>query len=192
LRPHAEAISDSSQTQKRRRKVKKLSLIVVAVVLAVSMVVLAGAAPAGAARKTINLDFATFWPAVDFQAAIGHKTWMKTLSDRVMAETTDYEIKWTEFYGVHPAKLLDGVEGGTYSVGTSGPGYSPGVFPLWAGPEYPGEAYRRNAYTMSLTIQALHEQMPVLQAQFDRTKMKLMHFWSTGPGLLPYGARQEP
>jgi TRAP-type C4-dicarboxylate transport system substrate-binding protein len=24
--------------------------------------------------------------------------------------------------------------------------------------------------------------MPELQAQFDRTKMKLMHFWSTGPG----------
>ena len=161
---------------------KKVSLLVLAVVVAVSMVVLAGSAPAGAARKTIDLDFATFWPAVDFQAAIGHKTWMKTISDRVMAETTDYEIKWTEFYGVHPAKLLDGIEGGTYSVGTSGPGYSPGVFPLWAGPEYPGEAYRRNAYTMSLTIQALHEQMPVLQAQFDRTKMKLMHFWSTGPG----------
>ena len=161
---------------------KKKSLLVLAVVLAMSMVVLAWSAPASAARKTIDLDFATFWPAGDFQAAIGHKTWMKTLSDRVMAETNDYEIKWTEFYGVHPAKLLDGVEGGTYDVGTSGPGYSPGVFPLWAGPEYAGEAYRRNAYTMSLTIQALHEQMPVLQAQFDRTKMKLMHFWSTGPG----------
>ncbi|MFH1124861.1 MAG: hypothetical protein V1758_14495, partial [Pseudomonadota bacterium] len=93
-----------------------------------------------------------------------------------------YEIAWTEFYGVHPAKLLDGIEGGTYSVGTSGPGYSPGVFPLWAGPEYPGGANRSNAYTMSLTIQALYEQMPDLQAEFNRTKMKLMHFWSTGPG----------
>jgi len=162
--------------------VKKVSLLVLAVVLALSMVVLAWSAPASAARKTIDLDFATFWPAGDFQAAIGHKNWMKTIADRVMAETTDYEIKWTEFYGVHPAKLLDGVEGGTYDVGTSGPGYSPGVFPLWAGPQYPGEAYRRNAYTMSLTIQALHEQMPVLQKQFDRTNMKLMHFWSTGPG----------
>lgn len=68
---------------------KKASLLVLAVVVAVSMVVLAGSAPAGAARKTIDLDFATFWPAVDFQAAIGHKTWMKTISDRVMAETTD-------------------------------------------------------------------------------------------------------
>jgi TRAP-type C4-dicarboxylate transport system substrate-binding protein len=181
--PHAEAISDSSKTlRKRRRNVKKVSLLVLTVVLAVSMVVLTWCAPAGAARKTIDLDFATFWPAGDFQAAIGHKNWMKTIADRVLAETTDYQIKWTEFYGVHPAKLLDGVEGGTYDVGTSGPGYSPGVFPLWAGPQYPGELYRRNAYTMSLTIQALHEQMPALQGQFDRTNMKLMHFWSTGPG----------
>jgi TRAP-type transport system periplasmic protein len=162
--------------------VKRVSLIALVVVLAVSVVVLAWSAPASAARKKINLDFATFWPAVDFQAAVGHKNWMKTLSDRVMAETQDYEIVWTEFFGVHPAKLLDGIESKTYDVGTSGPGYSPGVFPLWAGPEYPGEAQRRNAYTMSLTIQALHEQMPALQAQFDRTKMKLMHFWSTGPG----------
>jgi TRAP-type C4-dicarboxylate transport system substrate-binding protein len=168
--------------KKRRRKVKKVSLLVLAIVLAVSMVVFAWSAPAGAARKTIDLDFATFWPAGDFQAAIGHKTWMKTIADRVQAETTDYEIKWTEFYGVHPAKLLDGIESGAYDVGTSGPGYSPGVFPLWAGPQYPGEAYRKNAYTMSLTIQALHDQMPVLQGQFDRTNMKLMHFWSTGPG----------
>jgi len=162
--------------------VKKVSLIALAVVVSVSVFVLTWSAPASAARKKINLDFATFWPAVDFQAAIGHKNWMKTIADRVMAETPDYEIVWTEFYGVHPAKLLDGIESGTYDVGTSGPGYSPGVFPLWAGPEFPGEASRKNAYTMSLTIQALHEQMPVLQKQFDRTKMKLMHFWSTGPG----------
>jgi TRAP-type C4-dicarboxylate transport system substrate-binding protein len=175
-------LNSSKTSNIRRREVKKVSLVVIAAVLAVSMVVIGWSAPASAARKTIALDFATFWPAGDFQAAIGHKNWMKTISDRVLAETTDYEIKWTEFYGVHPAKLLDGVEGGTYSVGTSGPGYSPGVFPLWAGPEYPGEAYRRNAYTMSLTIQALHEQVPELRAQFDRTKMKLMHFWSTGPG----------
>jgi TRAP-type C4-dicarboxylate transport system substrate-binding protein len=159
---------------------KKVSLNVFVVVLAISMVVLAWSAPALASKK-IQLDFATFWPAGDFQAAIGHKTWMKTIADRVKAET-DYEIEWTELYGVHPAKLLDGIEAGTYDVGTSGPGYSPGVFPLWAGPEYAGEANRRNAYTMSLTIQALHEQMPELQAQFAPTKMKLMHFWSTGPG----------
>jgi len=161
--------------------VKRIFLIALAIVVVASMVVTSGAQSASA-RTKIQLDFATFWPAGDFQAAIGHKTWMKTISDRVMAETKDYEIAWTEFYGVHPAKLLDGVEGGTYSVGTSGPGYSPGVFPLWAGPEYPGEAYRRNAYTMSLTIQALHDQMPELQAQFAPTRMKLMHFWSTGPG----------
>jgi TRAP-type transport system periplasmic protein len=159
---------------------KRVSLGLLAVVLAVSMVVLAWSAPASA-RKRIQLDFATFWPAGDFQAAIGHKTWMKTIADRVKAET-DYEIVWTEFYGVHPAKLLDGIEAGSYDVGTSGPGYSPGVFPLWAGPEYAGEAHRRNAYTMSMTIQSLHETLPVLQAQFVRTNMKLMHFWSTGPG----------
>ena len=159
---------------------KKGTLIVLAAVLSVSMVILAGSGPASA-REKIQLDFATFWPAGDFQAALGHKVWMKTIADRVKAET-DYEIEWTEFFTVHPAKLLDGIESGTYDVGTSGPGYSPGVFPLWAGPQYPGKAYRKNAYTMSLTIQKLHEEMPELQAQFARTNMKLMHFWSTGPG----------
>lgn len=160
---------------------KKISLIALAALVVASMVSFGWVEPASA-RKKIQLDFATFWPAVDFQAGIGHKNWMKTISDRVIAETTDYEIAWNVFYGIHPAKLLDGVESGSYSVGTSGPGYSPGVFPLWSGPEYSGEAYRKNAYTMSLTIQALYDQMPELQAQFDSTKLKLMHFWSTGPG----------
>lgn len=160
---------------------KKISLIALAALVVASMISFGWVEPASA-RKKIQLDFATFWPAVDFQAGIGHKNWMKTISDRVIAETTDYEIVWTEFYGVHPAKLLDGVESGSYSVGTSGPGYTPGIFPLWAGPEYPGETYRKNAYTMSLTIQALHDQMPELQEEFARTKVKLMHFWSTGPG----------
>ncbi len=158
---------------------KKVSLGLMAVTLVVSLIVLAWAAPAFA--RQISLDFATFWPAGDFQAKIGHKTWMKTIADRVKSET-DHEIQWTEFYGVHPAKLLDGIESGAYDVGTSGPGYSPGVFPLWAGPQYPGDAHRKNAYTMSLTIQALHEQLPELQEQFTPTNMKLMHFWSTGPG----------
>ncbi len=162
---------------------KRICLVALATMVVASMVVIGWAAPASA-RQKIQLDFATFWPAGDFQAAIGHKTWMKTISDRVLAETPDFEIAWNEFYGVHPARLLDGIEAGTYSVGTSGPGYSPGVFPLWSGPEFPGEAFRRNAYTMSLTIQALHDQMPELQAQFVPTKMKLLHFWSTGPGYI--------
>lgn len=160
---------------------KKVSLIGLAVVLVMSMLVLAWSDPADARQRRIELDFVTFWPAGDFQAGVGHKTWMNTISERVKAET-DYEIRWTEFFGVHPAQLLDGIEAGTYDVGTSGPGYSPGVFPLWAGPEFAGEAHRRNAYTMSLTIQSLHNTMPQLQAQFVPTNMQLMHFWSTGPG----------
>ena len=122
---------------------KKVALIVLAAVLSVSVVILAWSAPASD-RETIQLDFATFWPAGDFQAALGHKVWMKTIADRVKAET-DYEIEWTEFFTVHPAKLLDGIESGTYDVGTSGPGYSPGVFRLWAGAQYSGKGYRKKA-----------------------------------------------
>ncbi len=162
---------------------KRISLIALATLMVASMFIFGWAGPAFA-RTKIQLDFATFWPAGDFQTAVGHKTWMKTISDRVLAETTDFEIAWTEFYGVPPGRLLDGIEAGTYSVITAGPGYYPGVFPLWAGVEYPGEAFRRNAYTMSLTIQALHDQMPELQAEFAPTKMKLLHFWSTGPGYI--------
>lgn len=164
----------------------RILFISLAVVLAISLVVVGCGGPVPGERTTIALDFVTFWPAGDFQAGVGHENWMNTISDLVLARTPDdetgYKIEWTKFYGVHPAALLTDVQSGVYDVGTSGPGYTKGVMPLWAGPEYPAELNRKNALTMSMTLQALHDESPALQAEFTAVNLKLMHLWSTGPG----------
>lgn len=133
-------------------------------------------------RTVIELDFLTFWHSGDFQAAIGHKAWMDKIAARVLAETGEYEISWNDFYGVEPApEIYSLVRDGVYDIGVTGPSWSAGIFPLWEGTEYPGDLYRNNAYTMSLTIQALYDEFTPLQNEMAAQNLKVMHFWSTGP-----------
>jgi TRAP-type C4-dicarboxylate transport system substrate-binding protein len=134
-------------------------------------------------RTVIELDFLTFWPSADFQAAVGHMAWMDTIAARVLAETDDYKISWNAFYaGTEPAgQIYSIVRDGTYDIGVTGPSYSPGIFPLWEGPEYPAGLYRNNAYTMSLAIQALYDEFTPIQNEMAAQDLKVMHFWSTGP-----------
>jgi len=135
-------------------------------------------------RTVIELDFLTFWPSGDFQAAVGHKAWMDIIAARVLAETDKYEIRWNVFYaGTAPApEIYSLVRDGVYDIGVNGPSYSPGTFTLWEGPEYPGDLYRNNAYTMSLTLQALYDEFSPLQNEMATQNLKVMHLWSTGPG----------
>jgi TRAP-type C4-dicarboxylate transport system substrate-binding protein len=135
-------------------------------------------------RTVIELDFITFFPSGDFQAAVGHQKYMDTIADRVLAETDDYEINWNVFYGATepPGQIYSLVRDGVYDIGVTAPIYSRGIFPLWEGPEYPGDLYRNNAYTMSLTIQALYDEFSPLQNEMAAQNLKVMHFWSTGPG----------
>lgn len=133
-------------------------------------------------RTVIELDFVTFWPADDFQAAIGHVNWVKTLEERVAAET-EHTLKINMCYGGVPmANIWKEVRDGAYDMGPIPLGYIPDIFPLWEGPEYPAGLYRNNAYTMSLTIQALHDEFAPLQNEMAAQNLKVMHFWSTGPG----------
>jgi TRAP-type C4-dicarboxylate transport system substrate-binding protein len=143
-----------------------------------------GIIPGVESRTIIELDFLTFWPSVDFQAAIGHKAWMDTIAARVVAETDGYEISWNALYGgAEPAgQIYSLVQDGVYDVGVTGPSYSWGIFPLWEGPQYPGDLYRNNAYTMSLTLQSLYDEFTPLQKEMAAQNLKVMHFWSTGPG----------
>jgi len=136
-------------------------------------------------RTVIELDFLTFWPSTDFQAAIGHKAWMDTIAARVLAETDNYEISWNVFYGTEqPPEIYSLVRDGVYDIGVTSPTYCPGIFHLWEGPEYPGDLYRNNAYTMSMAIQALYDEFTPLQDEMAAQNLKVMHFWSTGPGYL--------
>ena len=164
---------------------KKIFLILVALVLAISTAAIACAGPGPGARTTITLDFGTFWPAVDFQASLGHKEWAKAISDRVMAETTNWTVAWNWYYNVKPSPdLIAGVRAGTYDVITSGPGYYAGVYPLWDGPDFPANMTRKNALTMSMASQALWDTFTPLQTWFASIEpnVKVMHYWSTGPG----------
>jgi TRAP-type C4-dicarboxylate transport system substrate-binding protein len=148
-------------------------------------------------RQVITLDFATFWPNVDFQfngdpalydgnTGMGHTAWMNAITAEVEANTpndeTGYTIEWNTSSAA-PGALWSGVTAGTYDVITSGPGYTGGIMPLWEGPEYAAELPgRTNAYAMSMTLQALYDEFTALQDIMDDSGVKVMHFWSTGPG----------
>jgi TRAP-type C4-dicarboxylate transport system substrate-binding protein len=179
---------------------KKILFIALAVVFALS-ISLIGCGPTGeeeeeeeeVERTTITLDFATFWPNVDFQfngdpalyngnTGMGHTAWMNAITNLVEEETSDYTIEWNTSSAA-PPDLWTGVLAGTYDVITSGPGYTGGIMPLWEGPEYPAELPgRTNAYAMSMEIQALYDEFTPLQDEMEATGVKVMHFWSTGPG----------
>ena len=133
--------------------------------------------------QEITLDFVTFWPSVDFQWAIEHEAWATAVEDLVAADT-DWTLTIEISRVGHPGHIWSGVQAGTYDIGASGPGYTPGIMPLWEGPEYPAGAdiCRKNALTMSMTLQAMYDQSAALQAQMATANAKVMHFWSTGPG----------
>ena len=144
-------------------------------------------------RTTITLDFGTFWGPVDFQVGgegspypgSGTQAWMDTIAERVLSETDDYEIEWKVYYSKHPViDLWPGViaSPATYDVITSGPGYTAGVMPLWAGPEFTSELPgRTDALAMSMAYQKLYDDYAPAKAEMDE-QIKVMHLWSTGPG----------
>ena len=183
---------------------KRILFIMLAVVLALSISLIGcGGTPAQQEeeeeeeeeepRTVITLDFATFWPDVDFQfngdpalydgnTEMGHTAWMNAISAEVEANTDDYTIEWNAGSAA-PPDLWSGVTAGTYDVVTTGPGYTGGIIPLWEGPEYAAELPgRTNAYAMSMTLQALYDEFTPLQDSMEAAGVKVMHFWSTGPG----------
>jgi TRAP-type C4-dicarboxylate transport system substrate-binding protein len=134
-------------------------------------------------RTTIELSFITFWPSGDFQAGIGHQAYMDTIAERVLDETDDYEIEWTAYYaGTAPAgEIYSLVGAGTYDIGATGPGYSPGVFPLCDVMNLAGPVLRPNAYTMSLAKKDLLEWSTDIQDEIEAQNLRVF-FWSVGPG----------
>ncbi|MFO7773846.1 MAG: hypothetical protein R6V59_07955 [Dehalococcoidia bacterium] len=175
---------------------KKILLIAVAAVLAIGMVAVGCNGDGnGGEREVITLDFATFWPSVDFQVdggdlygydGMGHTAWMDAITAEVEANTpndeTGYTVEWNTSFATPPPDLWAGVTGGTIDVITSGPGYTGGIMPLWEGPEYAAALNRTNAYTMTMTVQELYDTFAPLQDTMDDAGVKVMHFWSTGPG----------
>jgi len=131
--------------------------------------------------QSFTLQFATFWPAVDFQVAEGHEVWAKEISDRVAAETP-HTVDFAWHYGgalLGATEIYEGVANGAADIGTTCPSYTMGIFPLTMGIELPG--YNNdNALVASLTINEAWKQSKDLQAEYD--DVKVMFFWATGPG----------
>ncbi|MBS4021591.1 MAG: TRAP transporter substrate-binding protein [Dethiobacter sp.] len=137
--------------------------------------------PPGEGPQSFTLQFATFWPAVDFQVADGHKVWAKTISDRVAAETPHtINFEWhPQGSLLGPTEIFEGVAAGAADVGTTAPLYTMGMFPLTMGLELPG--YNNdNALVASVTMHEAFKQSPELQKEYE--DVKVMFFWATGPG----------
>ena len=129
----------------------------------------------------ITLDFATFWPAVDFQVADGHKRWAEEISTRV-ANNTPHTVDfiWHDSQSLlSMPEIYQGVADGVADIGSTCPAYTPGVFPATEAFELPG--YNNdNALVASMVMHEAWKQSELLQAEYE--DVKVMHFWATGPG----------
>lgn len=131
--------------------------------------------------QSFTLQFATFWPGVDFQVEEGHKGWAKEISDRVAAETPhSVEFEWHYAGALLAAtEIYTGVAQGAADLGSTCPIYTAGVFPVSQAFELPG-FNNDNALVASVTIHEAWKQSELLQEEFK--DVKIMHFWATGPG----------
>ncbi len=131
--------------------------------------------------QSFTFEFATFWPAGDFQVAEGHKAWAQEISDRVSAETphtVDFEWHYAQAL-LGMTELYEGTAQGVADIATTCPAYTPGVFPLTEAFELPG--YNNdNALVASVTMHEGWKQSELLQEEYS--DVKILHFWATGPG----------
>jgi TRAP-type transport system periplasmic protein len=170
----------------------KILLLAVISLLAVSLISGCGQAgePAAdgdstdAAEETarqFTLQFATFWPAGDFQVAEGHHAWAEEISSRVAAETphqVDFEWHYAQALLSMP-ELFEGTAQGVADLASTCPAYTPGLFPVTEAFELPG--YNNdNALVSSVTMHEAWKQSEMLQEEYSA--VKIMHFWATGPG----------
>lgn len=128
-----------------------------------------------------NLDFTTFWPAVDFQVTEGHEVWAQEISDRVAAETP-HTVTFSWHPGgalLGPLEIYEGVAAGAADLGTTCPNYTPGMFPLTEAFELPGY-HNDNALVASVTMHEAWKESERLQQEYE--DVKIMFFWATGPG----------
>jgi TRAP-type transport system periplasmic protein len=131
--------------------------------------------------QQFTLQFATFWPAGDFQVAEGHQAWADEISARVAAETphtVDFEWHYAQALLSMP-ELFEGTAQGVTDIATTCPAYTPGLFPATEAFELPG--YNNdNALVSSVTMHEAWKQSAILHE--DYADVKIMHFWATGPG----------
>ena len=132
--------------------------------------------------QQFTLQFATFWPAGDFQVAEGHQAWADEISQRVAAETphrVDFEWHYAQALLSMP-ELFEGTAQGVTDLASTCPAYTPGLFPITEAFELPGY-HNDNALVSSVTMHEAWKQSEMLQEEY--AAVKIMHFWATGPGV---------
>lgn len=137
--------------------------------------------PSGEEAQSISLQFATFWPAGDFQVAEGHKAWAEEITRRVVEETP-HSITFDWHYAqalLSMPELYEGTAQGVTDIASTCPAYTPGVFPVSEAFELPG--YNNdNALVSSQVVHNAWKESDLLQQEY--ADVKVLHFWATGPG----------
>lgn len=127
--------------------------------------------------KEYKLQFATFWPATDFQVANGFMQWAQEVEKR-----TNGRVKIVMQAGeslLRAKEIYDGVAQGVADIGATCPAYTPGIFPVTEVFELPGFK-NDNALVASMTVWKAFKTLPVMRKEYE--KVKVLTLWATGPG----------
>lgn len=127
--------------------------------------------------KEYKLQFATFWPATDFQVANGFMQWCEEVEKR-----TKGRVKIVMQAGeslLRAKEIYDGVAQGVADIGATCPAYTPGIFPVTEVFELPGFK-NDNALVASMTVWQAFKTLPVMRKEYE--KVKVLTLWATGPG----------
>ena len=152
--------------------------VFILMILSLSAVLLfSGCGSDGEAEFT--LDFATFWPATDFQVAEGHNAWIEEIEKR-----TDGRVRIRMQAGevlLGAREIFEGVENRAADIGTTCPVYTPGLFPVTEAFELPG-LQNPNALAASVTVHEGYKQLEEMGLMDEYKDVKVLMFWATGPG----------
>jgi TRAP-type C4-dicarboxylate transport system substrate-binding protein len=134
---------------------------------------------ASAQDDVINLTFATFWPASDFQVKKGHMKWIQEIEERTDGKV-NIEMKAGEAL-LGGREIYNGVAHGVADIGSTCPAYTPGEFPLMEAFELPGYE-NANAAAASMTVHEGYKRMKKELGVNSFEDVKVLILWATGPG----------
>lgn len=160
---------------------KKLLFFLVIILMVLVPIVSGCTGESETDAQSFTLQFATFWPAGDFQVTEGHQAWAEKISSRVAAETPHtVEFEWHYAQALlSMTELYEGTTNGVADIATTCPSYTPGVFPITDVFEQPG-FNNDNALVSSMVVHEAWKTNELLQKEYE--DVKVMHFWATGPG----------
>lgn len=134
---------------------------------------------ASATDDVIDLTFATFWPASDFQVQEGHMKWIQEVEEKTNGKV-DIHMKAGEVL-LGGREIYNGVANGVADIGSTCPAYTPGEFPLMEAFELPG--YKNvNAASASVTVHKGYKIMKQEMGVDEFADVKVLILWATGPG----------